>query len=311
MSPYRGAAVVLDASTGDVLVMASSPGFDPNRLDDDWGELTGSADAPLLNRVTQGRYQPGMVLAPLLLAQAVDTGQLSLNEAVEALSAAVEVDGEAIGCAIPPAAGDPLQASADYTAALRYGCPAPLAVLGPRLGVETFEQMVVTFGLRSVALTELDAEGATQADLLPEWQSIASEAIGQGALNLSPLEVARAYSALRSGGMLPGLRLVEAVETPDGGWATEGAGRVASQAVTRSSADQVLQALARDSAAFSAMAASTATGTGGKRLSWFAGASAENQAGVVVVVVLENGTLADAWRIGRQALAQAVGTPGA
>jgi len=311
MSPYRGAAVILDASTGDVLAMASSPGFDPNRLDDDWGELTGSADAPLLNRVTQGRYQPGMVLAPLLLAQAIDTGQLSLNEAVEALGAAVEVDGVAIGCAIPPAAGDPLQASADYTAALRYGCPAPLAVLGPRLGVETFEQMVVTFGLRSVALTELDAEGATQADLLPEWQSMASEAIGQGALNLSPLQVARAYSALRSGGMLPGLRLVEAVETPDGGWATEGAGRVASQAVTRSSADQVLQALARDSAAFSAMAASAATGTGGRRLSWFAGASAENQAGVVVVVVLENGTLADAWRIGRQALTQAVGAPGA
>jgi cell division protein FtsW (lipid II flippase)/cell division protein FtsI/penicillin-binding protein 2 len=311
LSPYRGAAVLLDASTGDVLAMASSPGFDPNRLDEDWDDLTASPDAPLLNRVTQGRYQPGMVLAPLLLAQAIDAAQVSMDEAIEALSTPVQVDGQTIGCAIPPATEDPLLASPDYVAALRYGCPAPLAVLGPRLGVETFEQMVVTFGLRSVALTELDAEGAAKADLQPEWQSMASEAIGQGALDVSPLEVARAFAALRSGGMLPGLRLVEAAETPDGGWVTEGEARAASQTVTRSAAADVLQALARDGGAFSAMAASAATGTGGKRLSWFAGASAENQAGVVVVIVLENGTLADAWRIGRQALVQAAGAPGA
>ena len=309
LSPYRGAAVVLEASTGDVLAMASSPGFDPNRLDDDWDELTGRADAPLLNRVTQGRYQPGMVLAPLLLAQAIDAGQLSLNAPVDALSTPVLVAGEAIGCAIPPAAEDPRLASADYTAALRYGCPAPLAALGPKLGVELFEQTVVKFGLRSIALLELEAERPAQADLVPEWQSMTSEAIGQGALDVSPLQVARAFAVLRSGGLLPGLRLVDAVEAPDGEWSSERAAGVANQAVTRDAATQVLQALARDGGAFSAMAASAATGTGGKRLSWFAGASAENQAGVVVVVVLENGTLADAWRIGRQALGRATEAP--
>jgi peptidoglycan glycosyltransferase len=77
LSPYRGAAVVLEASTGNLLALASSPGFDPNRLDADWEMLTAQADAPLLNRATQGTYQPGMILAPFLLAQAVDDGLIS------------------------------------------------------------------------------------------------------------------------------------------------------------------------------------------------------------------------------------------
>jgi cell division protein FtsW (lipid II flippase)/cell division protein FtsI/penicillin-binding protein 2 len=310
LSPYRGAVVILEASTGDVLAMASSPGFDPNRLEDEWGALTESADAPLLNRATQGRYQPGMVLAPLLLAQAIDAGMLTLTEPVDALSTLVLVDGEQIGCAIPPATDELQSAPTDYAAALRYSCPAPLAALGPRLGMTIFEQAVAAFGLQMIALPELEADGTPQADLMPDWRPAASEAIGQGALDVSPLQVARAYAALRAAGTLPALRLVEAVETPDGGWATEGASGEASEAVTRTSGAQVLKALARDAGAFSAMAASAATGTVGKRLSWFAAASAEDQAGVVVVVVLENGTLADAWRIGRQMLPQAAITPG-
>jgi hypothetical protein len=50
------------------------------------------------------------------------------------------------------------------------------------------------------------------------------------------------------------------------------------------------------------MAASALAGSGGRRLNWFVGMSGEGEPGLVVVVVLENGTLADAWRIGKQAL---------
>ncbi len=126
LSPYRGAAVVLEASTGNLLALASSPGFDPNTLDEDWEALTAQADAPLLNRATQGTYQPGMILAPFLLAQAVDGGLVSLDDAVESLIAPVAVDGDQVDCSIAPPPTMLAQTTPDFATALRFGCPAPL-----------------------------------------------------------------------------------------------------------------------------------------------------------------------------------------
>ncbi|RME50813.1 MAG: hypothetical protein D6796_02230 [Caldilineae bacterium] len=54
-----GAALVLDARSGAVRVMASRPTFDPNTLDAKWDALSGDPDAPLLNRATQGLFPLG------------------------------------------------------------------------------------------------------------------------------------------------------------------------------------------------------------------------------------------------------------
>jgi cell division protein FtsI/penicillin-binding protein 2 len=64
----------------------------------------------------------------------------------------------------------------------------------------------------------------------------------------------------------------------------------------------ILRAMEQEPSGPSAMSASAATGAGGRRLNWFAGSSPEDRPGIVVVVVLENGTLGDARRIARQAL---------
>ena len=66
----EGAAVVMDATNGEILAMASQPGFDPNTLDEDWSALSTSQDAPLLNKAAQGAYPPGTALGPFLLAAA-------------------------------------------------------------------------------------------------------------------------------------------------------------------------------------------------------------------------------------------------
>lgn len=58
----RGAGILIDWQTGEVLALASAPSFDPNRLDEDWDTLRADARAPLLNRATQGLYQPGPLL---------------------------------------------------------------------------------------------------------------------------------------------------------------------------------------------------------------------------------------------------------
>jgi cell division protein FtsW (lipid II flippase)/cell division protein FtsI/penicillin-binding protein 2 len=301
LSPYRGAVVVLEASTGNLLALASSPGFDPNSLDADWEALTAQADAPLLNRATQGTYQPGMILAPFLLAQAIDNGLVSLDDPVESFLAPVAVDGEQLECALPPPPAEIALANPVFATALRYGCPSSFATLGRQLGAQGILRVVTTFALAEGALPELDAAGPGDGGL-PPLGDLRLEAIGQGALGVSPLQVARAFAALRSGGTLPGVRVVDALQSPGGEWVDAASATGARSAITRSTAMLILHALERESGGASAMGASAATGAGGRRLNWFAGSSPEGRPGIVAVVVLENGTLGDAWRIGLQAL---------
>ncbi len=95
---------------------------------------------------------------------------------------------------------------------------------------------------------------------------------------------------------------MDALQSPDGEWIDTAPTPASRSVVSHEAAMQVLQALEHEPNGISAMGASAATGAGGRRLNWFAGGSPEGQPGVVVVVVLEDGTLGDAWRIGLQAL---------
>ncbi len=56
MTGQTGGLVLLNAGTGEILAMASHPGFDSNQLDQDWKTLIQDQRAPLLNRAVQGRY---------------------------------------------------------------------------------------------------------------------------------------------------------------------------------------------------------------------------------------------------------------
>ncbi|BCX02484.1 MAG: hypothetical protein KatS3mg053_0422 [Candidatus Roseilinea sp.] len=73
----RGAVVVMNWRTGEVLALASAPTFDPNRLEQDWERLRTDPDAPLVNRATQGLYQPGMLLQWLI--EAKNSQSLTIN----------------------------------------------------------------------------------------------------------------------------------------------------------------------------------------------------------------------------------------
>ncbi|MGC1377133.1 MAG: penicillin-binding transpeptidase domain-containing protein [Anaerolineales bacterium] len=64
---HTGAVVLLNAATGEILVLASHPGYDPNQLDTIGATLAQDPRAPLLDRATQGQYSAQAIL-PLFLA---------------------------------------------------------------------------------------------------------------------------------------------------------------------------------------------------------------------------------------------------
>jgi len=79
----NGAAVVLDAATGEVLAAASAPGIALDDLTTRIGELWGDqVDAPMSNRVSGVAFQPGSIMKPLVLASAIAEGVYQPGEIV-------------------------------------------------------------------------------------------------------------------------------------------------------------------------------------------------------------------------------------
>jgi peptidoglycan glycosyltransferase len=203
----RGAVVLLNVQTGEVLAMASAPTFDPARLDETWDQLREDPAAPLVNRATQGLYQPGAALETVVLAEALGREMAYLTDPVWVLTPTVQVNGVEVGCL---GEAPPLGSLAK---AYRATCPSPFAVLGEQLGEEGLSAAVTRWGLTEPPALELPTEAGTWS---PE--DLRLEAMGQGSLTVSPLAMAQVAAALANDGAAPPLRLVLRVEEPEGGW---------------------------------------------------------------------------------------------
>jgi hypothetical protein len=65
---HKGAIVLINAASGEILAMATHPSFDPNQLDTQASTLLQDPNSPLLNRAAQGLYPPGKSLLPFFQA---------------------------------------------------------------------------------------------------------------------------------------------------------------------------------------------------------------------------------------------------
>lgn len=79
LNSHKGAIVIMNAASGEILAMASHPNFDPNDLDKTGTQLSQDAEVPLLNRAAQGMYPPGDALTPFLIASELSTNLNSEN----------------------------------------------------------------------------------------------------------------------------------------------------------------------------------------------------------------------------------------
>src|SRR3989304_6924728 len=77
----------------------------------------------------------------------------------------------------------------------------------------------------------------------PDSEWLRRESLGQGSLVVSPLQMARAFSALAAQGVFPGVRLALAFNSPEGGWSSAFTPEHAEPAITAEAADAVLEAL--------------------------------------------------------------------
>lgn len=282
------------AGLSETLAMASNPNYDPNLLREQFETLAADASAPLLNRATQGQYQPGLVAQPFLLAQALERGFIRLDEPVERANRTIFINGAATTCATPP----PEQAT--WADALAHRCPGPMLDLAERMGLTEMAAALSAFGLTEPP----DIPLATSKGLTGPLRDARLTAIGQDNLVVTPLQVGVAWAALAGNGRLPTLQLVNATQDTEGNWQMAELAMREETAVRPPIAGQILQALPAWNGIreFSALALS---GPEGGANSWYLGLYPAGNPAYAVVVALEGAAdLALAERIGREMLGE-------
>ena len=203
----RGAFVLLDAETGAVLAMASSPAYDLDRFSpylpsDYYRMLLEDPARPMLNRAIFGTYTPGSVLKPLvamaLLENGVDPSEKVLCEGFAAIGTG------GIHCASRYGHGE-----LDLEEALERSCNVYFITNGIRVGFGSIAAVLRSAGLGEPTGFELgDARGDFPSAELKKrlyrtgWTPFDTGliSIGQGVITVTPLQVAVYVAAIANGG---------------------------------------------------------------------------------------------------------------
>jgi len=207
-----GAVVALDPATGEVLAMVSHPSFDPNdfarRIDvETWERLTSDPQKPLMNKAIQAHLAPGSVFKIFTGAAALETGTIKPNYTLNC-SGLVNIYGHTYHDWVWNKGHG--HGSVDFHRAIVHSCDVYFYTLGKLLGIEKIAYFAQRLGLG--ARTGIDLPGE-DSGLVPspawvkrvfkrQWWAgeTISVAVGQGAVAVTPLQLAYAIGGIASGG---------------------------------------------------------------------------------------------------------------
>ena len=271
LNEQTGAIILLDNLTGEVMVMASAPHYDPNLLDDQFDLLIEDETSPLLNRAVQGQYQPGLVLQPFIIAWAVENDHIQLNDIVDEAAAEVIVDQKILTCLTPP----PVPTT--WLDVLVHRCPAPMLDLANQIGKAGLDSAFADFGFADNPSLPLDTELLPYVPIVDPLMA----GIGQDTQIITPIQLALAWSALARDGQAPLPWLITAVNEDD---LWQPIPPEEDDPITAVSA-QTAQAIRTQLSEFGVPVLS---GPDGATNSWYFGFSSEQNPRYTAVVVLEN-----------------------
>ena len=221
----RGAFVLIDVNTGEVLVMASRPSFDLNRFipgigTKDYEALRDDPATPLFGRAFQSKYPPGSCFKPIVALTALNDGEVDEDTAIDC-PGSMTLGNHTFHNHNKRAAG-----AISVRSALASSNNIWFGKVGMRLGANSFLNTARRFGFGEK--TGLPLIGETPG-LVPtnEWMLAVHKrrfkdgdafnlSIGQGSLEVSPLQVAQAMAGIANGGVLPKLHLIHQIQDPYG-----------------------------------------------------------------------------------------------
>ncbi len=207
---YKGSVIALDPRNGEVLAMASAPVFSANAFvaglkTSEWTQILEDPAKPLLNRAIQGQWAPGSVFKPIVALAALENG-LANTTFRTTCTGSVSYFDHVFHCHARSGHG-----SVGLQQAMMQSCDIYFYELGRQLGVDVIGEYARRAGFGAKTLIDIpnELEGIVpsigwKVRLFRErWYAgeTIQLAIGQGALTVTPLQVAHAIGGLAMGGV--------------------------------------------------------------------------------------------------------------
>lgn len=224
LSGRQGAMAVLDAATGEVLALASSPGFSPEECTpvlkpEVYRKLRNDPAKPLLPRACMGTYTPGSILKVLVAMALLEHG-VDPEEKVECTGSLAIGDTE-VHCSSTYGHGP-----VNLTEAIERSCNVYFMEYGMKLGLAPIAEVLASAGLgESSGFLLPHATGTFPDEAVKKrrtgkpWNKFdtALLAMGQGYITITPLQAAVYTAAIANGGKIMRPYIVRAVVDGRGG----------------------------------------------------------------------------------------------
>jgi penicillin-binding protein 2 len=224
----RGSVVALDPKTGDIIALASTPGFDPNDFVRglsvaQYAALSNNIDVPLLNRALRGAYPPGSTVKPLYALAAQKYGIISPQQTIYCPGYFT----------LPGSSNkyrdDEVHHDVDMRTAIARSCDVYFYRVAEKMGIDHMHEFMSAFGYGE--LTGIDIPGEKPGLYAsPEWKrrvfkrkadqvwfpgETVSMGIGQGPITVTPLQQAHFVGEIAERGKIVAEpRLVAATRAP-------------------------------------------------------------------------------------------------
>jgi penicillin-binding protein A len=245
LNGQAGSVVALDPRTGAVKVMVAIPGYDSNNPDAKGPNIS------TFNRSTQGGYPPGSTFKVVTATAAIDSGKYTPNSTVNGKSP-ITVSGV-------PLANDNNQpfGDIDLTTALTFSVNTVWAQVAEHLGRGVMTKYMKRFGFYAkppldyppdeINVSQPWSSGRHPRPLPPgsPKEDIGRIGIGQGGLQVTPLQMAMVAAAVANGGKLMRPRFTDKIVDQDGRTVRTIDPSVYRTVMKSSTADQIAQMMKR------------------------------------------------------------------
>ncbi|MHC4711671.1 MAG: peptidoglycan D,D-transpeptidase FtsI family protein [Planctomycetota bacterium] len=212
-----GAAVCLDAMTGDVLALASFPSFDPNTISEDLADLVNPEGfgrySPLLNRAVAGVYPLGSVFKVVTTSAGLQSGAISQYTSFTC-PGYYRLGRNRFLCWIHRAPRFGSHGTLELINALKVSCNVYFFNAGRAAGGSALAEWALRYGFGRPAGIGLPGEQGGRVPITRYPGDVVNLSIGQGPLLVTPLQVARMIAAVANGGRLVTPRILLQPSTP-------------------------------------------------------------------------------------------------
>ncbi|MEY2442668.1 MAG: penicillin-binding protein, partial [bacterium] len=300
--------VAIEPATGKIRVMVSTPGYDPNRLDEQgvFAKLQNDeANSPLVNRATQAGYPPGSTMKVVTAAAALDSGQFTPDSMVDGKSP-ITISGTPLSNF-----SDEQFGAIPLTDALTHSVNTVWAQVAEKLGRKTMADYMTRFGFDTdppmdYPDVQMRPSGVFDAKrnrvISPDSGSvdIGRVGIGQERLLVTPLQMASVAATIANGGVRMKPHLADRIVDQDGRTVRRIAPEEAERVVSADSASKLAQMMSNVvregtgvAAALQGIEVAGKTGTAELNIAqrinqpWFIGFAPLSGSKVAVAVTLE------------------------